>query len=212
MAAQQKHLAASPRGHSREAAPARRCLVTRQTLPTGSMLRFVVDPEGRVCPDIDHKLPGRGLWLTARRDILVRACASNLFAASLRRSVEVPGDMAERVELLLVRRCTELLGLARRAGQAVAGFEKVRNAMRAGDVSLLVCASDGSEAERRRVAGNAAGVAVFDSLTGSEIGAALGRDFIVHAGLSRGRLAERLAFEGTRLAGIRGPQDVKESG
>ena len=43
------------------------------------MVRFVVGPDGTVVPDIAEKLPGRGLWLTAERDIVSRAVARRLF-------------------------------------------------------------------------------------------------------------------------------------
>ena len=31
-----------------------------------ALMRFVVGPDGAVVPDIDERLPGRGLWLTPR--------------------------------------------------------------------------------------------------------------------------------------------------
>ena len=39
----------------------RRCIVTRQALEKPAMIRFVIDPEGRVTPDLKERLPGRGL-------------------------------------------------------------------------------------------------------------------------------------------------------
>ena len=30
------------------------------------LVRFVVVPDGEVVPDVDERLPGRGLWLTPR--------------------------------------------------------------------------------------------------------------------------------------------------
>ena len=62
---------------------ARRCIVTRESLPEPRLIRFVLAPDGRVVPDLARKLPGRGLWLSARRDIVDRACAGNLFAKCL---------------------------------------------------------------------------------------------------------------------------------
>ncbi|MGL1180861.1 hypothetical protein ACSTLD_24360, partial [Vibrio parahaemolyticus] len=66
------------------------------------------------------------------------------FSRAARRSVTVPTDLAETVEALLERRCLNLIGLARRAGQAVAGFEKVREALQHGRVALLLAAADGA--------------------------------------------------------------------
>ena len=77
-----------------------------------------VAPDGTVVPDIGERLPGRGLWLTARRDIVAAASGKGLFAKAARAAAAAPADLADQVEALLARRCCELLGLARRAGQA----------------------------------------------------------------------------------------------
>src|SRR5690606_33258024 len=124
------------------AGPLRRCIVTRTIAPRHALLRLVVGPDGVLVPDIEARLPGRGMWITPRRAILEEARRRGLFARAARRPVTVPEDLADRVEAGLARRCIELLGLARRAGQAVAGFEKVRSEIEKGRVGLLVEAAD----------------------------------------------------------------------
>ena len=47
--------------------PLRRCIVTRRELPPDDLIRFVADPSGTIVPDINRKLPGRGVWVTAER-------------------------------------------------------------------------------------------------------------------------------------------------
>ena len=69
--------------------------------------------------------------------------------------------------------------------------------------AVLVEALDGAENGRRALAGLAQGLPVLSILTAAEIGAAIGRDFTVHAVLGPGRLAERFALEAGRLAGFR---------
>jgi len=172
------------------------------------MLRFVVDPEHRIVIDVDGKLPGRGLWLSADRDMLHTACAKNLFARAARSQVKVPEDLAERVEEQLVRRCLSHIGLARRAGQAIAGFEKVEAWLKSGKgVGLLLAASDGSEQGRAKITSLARALAakasLVDSLDSAELGAAFGRDKAVHAVLAKGRLAGKLLVDASRLKGLR---------
>ena len=104
----------------------RRCLVTGDRLPKKALLRFVVAPDGDVVADVDGRLPGRGLWLRPRRDMVKTAADGNLFAKASGRRATPAADLAERVEQRLTRRCLDLIGLARRAGQAAAGFEKAR--------------------------------------------------------------------------------------
>ena len=61
-------------------APQRRCLVTREVKGQDQMIRFVLDPSGQVVPDLDGRLPGRGMWLSADRNVLNKAVGANLFA------------------------------------------------------------------------------------------------------------------------------------
>src|SRR3954466_1268888 len=56
-----------------ETGPLRRCVVTRESRPKAEMLRFVLDPGRNLVADLQGKLPGRGMWLSARADVLERA-------------------------------------------------------------------------------------------------------------------------------------------
>jgi len=189
------------------AAPRRRCLATREERDKATLLRFVVGPGDELVPDIEGRLPGRGLWLTPRRDIVAAAGAKNLFAKAARRRVVVSPDLAERVEALLLRRCLDLLGLARGAGVAVAGFEKVRAWLLARRAGVLLAAGDGALDGRRKLRAAAHGLPVIELFSGAELGAALGRETVIHAALAPGRIADRLLAESARLAEMRGPRE-----
>ncbi len=186
-----------------ETGPERRCVVTGAVRPKAELLRFVVDPDAAVVFDPGHLLPGRGIWLSARRDVVNTAVAKRLFARAARRPVTVPTDLADRVEGLLVRRTLDIIGLARRAGQAVAGFEKVCAELRGGRAAVLVAARDAARDGRdkvRALAGSLPVIALFD---GAELGAVFGRDAAVHVCLSPGKLARRLVDDAALLAGFR---------
>lgn len=192
--------------------PERRCLATRAVRPKGALIRFVVGPDGAVVPDPDGRLPGRGLWVSAERAALERAVAKRLFGRAARRPVTVPDDLVERVEAGLARRCVELLALARRAGLAVAGFEKVRARLRAGEAALVLAAADGAADGRGKLRALAAGLPVIAVLDGAEIGGAFGRDHAVHVALSAGALTDRLRENLGRLAGVRGLATTADDG
>jgi uncharacterized protein len=183
--------------------PLRRCIVTREVLPKEALLRFVIGPAGDVVPDVAGKLPGRGLWVKAERAALANAIAKNLFAKAARQSVAAPADLVDRTAALVAQRCLELIGLARRAGQAVCGFEKVRDALRTERVAVVLAAADGAADGRgklKALAGERPTLALF---TTAELSASLGRENVVHGALAPGRLAERLIAESARLAGLR---------
>lgn len=183
--------------------PRRRCLVTRETRDQGELLRFVLDPEGRVRVDLEQRLPGRGMWLSADRDVVNKAVAKNLFARAARARAVAPADLALEVDRLLARRALDTLGLARRAGQVTAGFEQVRAALRADGVAVLLAAADGAADGRRKLRGLARDLPLITAFSRAELGAALGRDDVVHVAVAPGPLARRLLRDAGRLAGFR---------
>jgi uncharacterized protein len=192
-----------------EQGPLRRCVVTRERLPKAQLIRFVVGPDRMLVPDLSATLPGRGMWLSASRDVLEfgseKGTLARAFARAARGPVTVPADLPVVLQAALVRRIGELLGLARRAGQAVAGFEKAREWLRNGRARLVLEASDGSVAERARfLSGHTGEISVFDPLPSATLGRMFGRDHVVHVAVAPGRLAERLQLEAERLAGLRG--------
>lgn len=178
--------------------PCRRCIVTGQVRPKAEMLRFVLSPDGEVVPDLACVLPGRGIWLCAGRDVVNTAVAKRLFARSARRSATVPADLAERVETLLVRRCLDLLGMARRAGLAVCGFEKVRAELKSHQVALLIEARDAAVGGSEKMRALASGLPVVTVFDAAQLGGVFGRDVSVHVAVAPGRLSARL-LEGTTM-------------
>lgn len=193
----------------------RRCIVTRQALEKPAMIRFVLDPDGHVVPDLKEKLPGRGLWVTADRELLAQAAAKNAFAKAARQSAKVPADLVERVAELAKREVAELIGLARKSGQLRAGFEKVQIALQGGRVRVLIAARDGAEDGRGKLARLASsvasvsgrsGVEICAPLTAAELAQALGREHAVHAAIAESGIAERIIVACRRLAGLRAPE------
>jgi uncharacterized protein len=184
----------------------RTCIVTRATLPANRLVRFVMDPEGQLVPDIEAVLPGRGMWVTAERGVLERAIAKGHFSRAAGTPIAVASDIPERVERLLVARLSGDLGLARRAGELVLGFDAVARAL-AGPrpAALLIEASDGALDGRRKLLALVKGSppAIIDCLTREELGLALGRENVVHAALKSGRFSERFLADAGRLNGFR---------
>lgn len=186
-----------------ESGPNRRCVATGTVRPKDELLRFVVSPAGEVVPDIEQRLPGRGIWLSARRDVVNTAVGKRLFAKAARRAVTAPEDLADRVHAALLRRCLDALGLARRAGQAVCGFEKVKAELKAGRAAALVEARDAAEDGRAKMRALAPAVPLVEVFDAAELGMPFGRDQAVHVALAPGGLARRLVREAGLLAGFR---------
>jgi hypothetical protein len=181
--------------------PERRCIVTGEVQPKPGLLRFVVGPDGGVVPDLGAKLPGRGLWVTADRSVLDRA-AKGVFARAAKAQVTVPEGLSDLVEGALARRVVDLVSLARKAGDAIAGFEKVKGWLADGRAKVLLQASDGSDRGKGKL-WTPTGGRWFGCLTSSELGLAFGRDSVIHAALAAGGLATRVVEEAAKLQGFR---------
>ena len=188
-----------------ERGPLRRCFVSGERLPKAGLLRFVIDPSGVVVFDVMEQLPGRGLWLKAERDMIDNAASKRSFSKAARRSVDVPDDLANMVAAGLKHRCLDRLGLARKAGLVVVGFEQVRAHIGAGRAALLLEAADGSVDGRRKVTGLAPHLPVIELFTGAELGRTLGRDHAVHVALSAGGLTDALQSDAGRYGGVSPP-------
>ncbi|MGN6148407.1 MAG: RNA-binding protein [Rhizomicrobium sp.] len=198
----------------REAMRERKCIVTGEVRDDAQLVRFVVSPDGQIVPDVAAKLPGRGIWVSADRAVLERAIAKNLFSKAAKANVKVSPALADLVEQQIVQRMLNDLGLSKRSGALILGFDNVTRALEAnGPSPVLIEASDGSRDGKRKLyaVAHARGAkpAVVDCLSSAEMSLALGRENVIHAALKAGALAERLIFEAGRLSGFRsGKTDV----
>ena len=183
----------------------RRCIATGQTRDKAELIRFVIGPDATVVPDITGKLPGRGIWVSADRAALERAVKRRLFARAARQPVELPDDLVTVVEEQIGRRVVELLALARKAGDAVCGFEKVRELLASGRAAVLLQARDGSERGKSKLRPPPGDGRYITVLSAAELGLAFGREHVIHAALADGGLAARVVDEAARLAGMREP-------
>lgn len=186
--------------------PRRRCLATGEFKPKSALVRFVIGPEGTVVPDVRERLPGRGLWVSARRADIASAVKRGLFAKAAHKEVKVPDDLASAVEGLIARHALELLGLARKAGLVVMGARQVEALLNDGGATLLIEAQDASprETARMQARARAQGIALAPCFSAAELGLALGRENVIHAALCAGPLAQRFLDETMRLGGFRG--------
>ncbi len=184
----------------------RRDIVTGEVMDEARLLRFVVGPGDVVVPDLARKLPGRGLWVAADRASVEAAAKKNLFARSAKAKVAAPKDLADQVEMLLKRRILASLGLAKKAGDLISGFDKVSQAITSGKAAWLIEASDGAADGRRKLWAQtrkqSRPPAVFGVFSSDELGLALGLENVIHTAFLAGRAADRWAQDANRLSGF----------
>ena len=198
----------------RRAAPAtaRLCAATREVKPVDEMIRFVVGPDRAVVPDLKRRLPGRGVWVTAQRDLLAQAVRRGVFPRAFRSEVAVAPDLADLLEDLLERAVLDALAIARKAGQVIAGQTKVTAAAEAATAAAFLQARDaGADGRRQMIAAvrrgygaSAENVVIIEAFTSQQLDLALARPNVVHAALLAGRASETVLARWRTLARYKG--------
>ena len=201
------------REDKRAGGPVRQCAVTRERLAPDALIRFVRSPDGRVVPDVFGKLPGRGAWVTADRVMIADSVENHVFSRAFKAPSQPIDDLVQEVERQLLQRCNGLLGMAKKSGVAVLGFDQVRAYIRKQEPGWLLEASDGAEDGRNKVHFLAKAiyedVKVAGALSSAELGVAFGREHVIHALLEQGSLSDAFSIAYQRLIGFR---DAPETG
>ncbi len=188
---------------------ARTCIVLREPFPKEKMIRFAISPDGLVTPDILENLPGRGLWVFAKPDIITRAIKQNAFAragkANTKKPITLPDDLMQTICTILAKRLIGLISLSRRNGRAICGFERIKTNLPLQRGQLLLQASDGSPNQLKKINHPENHHAALMCLTSAELGLAFGRDHVIHALLNAHGLNRKIQNDARRLAGLRNP-------
>jgi predicted RNA-binding protein YlxR (DUF448 family) len=171
-----------------EAGRLRQCALTRARRPAGELIRFCLDPQGNVVPDLKAQLPGRGVWITATREAVEEAVRKGVFARGFSRTVAADASLAEQVEALLEKAALDRVSLANKAGLVTSGFTRVTERLTGGDVAVLIHAADAAPGGREKIDWKAGSLphAVVDCFTSSQLDLALGWSNVIHAAVSKG--------------------------
>ena len=187
--------------------PIRQCAATRKRCVQREMIRFARAPDGTVTPDVGAKLPGRGVWVQANREIIDAGDITGVFSRGFKAQIRLPDGLGDLIETLLLKRLQGHLGMAKRAGAITLGFDQVRAVLRKTQPGVLIQAKDGAEDGRNKVYFLAKAiydtVSVSGGLTSSELGMAFGRTHVVHAVLKNGAFAQRWMEDYQRFSGFR---------
>jgi uncharacterized protein len=137
----------APRSETAE----RSCIVTRVAQPPEGLVRFVCGPDSVVVPDIRGNLPGRGVWVTCRHDVVAEAVRKRAFSRGLKTDAKVGDDLPALVEGLLLRTALSAFSMARKAGLVVTGFGQVTEAVGKGGVVAVLHAREAADDGRRKI-------------------------------------------------------------
>jgi len=210
--------AAPHKGRPGKHVPERKCILTGEHDARASLIRLALAPDGQVLPDLRAKAPGRGAWIGVDRAALETAIAKGKLKGALSRAfktgdIAIPADLPERIEDGLRRAALDRLGLELRGGAVLTGSDRIAEGARRGQVHLLLHAADASEDGNRkldqalRVGQDAEGSDLRGVVIPAErtiLSMALGRDNVVHIGLTVPASAARVADALSRWCGFIG--------
>lgn len=198
--------------------PERRCILTGEHDARANLIRLALAPDGSILPDLRAKAPGRGAWIGVDRAALETALSKGKLKGVLSRAfktgeIAIPADLPARIEDGLRRAALDRLGLEMRAGVVLTGSDRIAEAARRGQLSLLLHAADASEDGNRkldqalRVGLDAEGADLRGVVIPADrtiLSMALGRDNVVHIGVTVPASAARVADALGRWCGFMG--------
>ncbi|MGE0239716.1 MAG: RNA-binding protein [Parvibaculaceae bacterium] len=170
----------------------RMCIVTREVMDEARLIRFVRGPDGVVVPDLNRKLPGRGVWVGLSKARVAEAVKRRAFGRGLG-EVTAGTDLPDQVGGLLRKAALSYISLAKKAGEAVAGAAKVEDMMASGRARIVIHAREAAQNGRQKI-DNLSGPSVetISLFTSTELDLAFGRANVIHAAVAKGGLAEKL--------------------
>lgn len=204
--------------------PERTCILSRETSPREGLIRLALSPDGALLPDVRAKAPGRGAWIGVNRAELEAAQAKGKLKGVLARAfkgaaIVIPDDLGALIAAQLERMVLDRLGLESRAGKLVIGNERIEAAARQGKLHLLLHASDAGAdgaaklAQAWRVGQNREGSGLKGlalPVDRTILSVALGRENVVHAGLTDASAAKRVSEALDRWLHFIGPEPAPD--
>ena len=184
----------------------RRCILTGEHGPRAGLIRLALGPDGVVAPDVRARAPGRGAWIAVDRAALETALTKGKLKGALARAFKtsemtIAPDLPARIEAALMRNALDRLGLEARSGTLLTGSEKITQAARAGQVFLILHASDASADgngkidQAWRVGSDAEGSGKTGLVLSADraiLSQALGRENCVHIAMIDAKAAARV--------------------
>ena len=198
----------------------RKCILTQDRDVRDNLVRLAIGPDGQVLPDVRAKAPGRGAWIGVARAELEEAIAKKRLRGALARAFKgtelvIPDDLPARIAAALERNALDRLGLESRSGMLLTGSEKIETAARSGQLHALYHAADaGTDGNRKldqawRVGSDREGSDVRGlvlPLPRTILSLALGRENVVHIGLTDRAAAARVSDALDRWLHFIGPE------
>lgn len=192
-----------------QASPQRTCLGCRQVKDQSLLTRFVRSPEGDVVADVRGRLPGRGAYLCNCIKCFELAVKTKQFERTFKSSCRMieASQLIDQVITQRLDRLRNLLGMARKSANVVAGSSAVSEALnKPCPPKAIVMAQDISPKIGEKIVRKASdrNVIITRLFTKSELGQILGRAERSVVGLLDDKLTAAFLYDLYRYQEISG--------
>jgi len=168
----------------------RKCVLTGKVLPKDELLRFILLKDGTVLPDFNKKLDGHGFYLSNSKALLQELSAkANPLNKILHTKTIIREDMPQIVEQILYKRGLDAVNLARKAGDLISGFEKIKEAIAKGKAAFVIEATDAGDDGKQKIAAMSKDVEKFIIYDVAALSKALNRENTVHLAVKKGPMS-----------------------
>ncbi len=175
----------------------RKCILTGQSLSKEDLLRFVVLDDGRLIPDFNKKLGGRGVYISNSKSLLKGLIVKNSLNKMFHKKIIVDDSLPSLVEQLLAKKALDAMNLARKAGDLILGFEKVKDIIAKGKAAFVIEAQDAGEDGKQKIAVMAKNIEKFTLYDVATLSKALDRENTVYLVVAKSDISAmvHLAFK-----------------
>lgn len=167
----------------------RKCVLTGNIRKKSELLRFVLLKNGDFIPDFNKKFSGKGIYVSNSKSLLENAFKTVKLGKILHRNVNFYPDLPELVEHILAAKGLEALNLARKSGNLLFGFEKVKESILKNKVAFVIEATDAGADGKEKMASlcrNMEKISVYDSATFDK---AFNRDTVVYMAVLKSEIS-----------------------
>ncbi len=202
--------------------PIRRCILSGERDVRPHLVRLALAPDGAIHPDVRAKAPGRGAWIGVTRAELEVAMKKGKLKGALARAFKtsdfaIPPELPASIEAALQRNALDRLGLEAKGGTLLTGSDKIDGAARKGQLQALYHAADAATDGNRKLdqawrvgsdreGSDVRGLAL--PIPRTILSLALGRENVVHIGLTDRAAAKRVSDALDRWLHFIGPEPL----
>ena len=158
----------------------RKCILSGETKPKSELLRFVVLEKGRLVPDFDKKLSGKGIYLSNSKHVIETVVNSPKINKIFHKQVKAELNLPDIIEKILADKGLSALNLARKSGNLVLGFEKIKEQIIKDKVAFVIEATDAGSDGKKKMSELGAKIEILSIYNSAAFEKAFNREMVVY--------------------------------